>query len=417
MVFFVVLDGIIASGKSTIGRELESMGFTFEPQPLKEWTLLEDFYADKVKYSLPFQKQVLASYAKIFAKYEGDKTNQIVFLEACALSSINTFAKMLCYESGTLSMQEYAELEQSVPTMPIANYIFIDTSINVAMTRLRERKRKGEESVDEQYQEDLRRYYLQFLSDHTGNFNVHFIRNDHIGNQREVARYIAWNLTQNPTIHNKFPIAIEGLPGAGKTTFGKKLGKGFRFAKQKLTKRIKELLKKRYHSDPEEEPWKVVVELQEEFIKMYREWIDKIEASDGHDIWCWEGVLSLITVFTRSALESGEISEEQFHELEKKYKEAGLPQLEDFKVILLIRPNIHRINYQIHSRGRPGEDGIKPHYLKHLDRRYNKTLRDAPNLIVVDTRFLSHDAIETLVHRRLQEVYYSRLVWQEIPTN
>jgi deoxyadenosine/deoxycytidine kinase len=78
MVFIVVVDGLIASGKSSVLRLLSSKyGYLVEQQRVSDWTLLKPFYENPKLYAEPLQYQILESYHKIWQNYQEGSNKKI----------------------------------------------------------------------------------------------------------------------------------------------------------------------------------------------------------------------------------------------------------------------------------------------------------------------------------------------------
>jgi deoxyadenosine/deoxycytidine kinase len=221
-VYHCVVDGLIASGKTSIVDELQQMGFDVEKQKLDEWTLLTSYYENPAKYAMALQKQVLGTYIdsedpKKYEKCEKSSEVKFVFHESCALASLCTFGRMLV-DDGYISSQQYNELAQMVARSPFKFqwYFYTKTSVNTCMERFQKRGRPGEK-VKEQYQRKLKSYYYKFIDElEQSGENVRYICNETAGGVKQVATHIVERYVKKN--RRLMRVAVCGNIGAGKTT-------------------------------------------------------------------------------------------------------------------------------------------------------------------------------------------------------
>lgn len=174
MVFIVVVDGLISSGKSSILRELSNMGYLVEQQRVSDWTLLKPFYEEPVKYAVPLQYQILDSYKKIWDKHSTDDSNKIVFLEAFSLSSFEVFARMLSDDEiiGQKELEEIEQFAQNSSQMYPNLFLYLDCTPELCMERIKGRGRPGEENIKRTYMDRLDKYYNAFISKSSSQFPI-----------------------------------------------------------------------------------------------------------------------------------------------------------------------------------------------------------------------------------------------------
>jgi deoxyadenosine/deoxycytidine kinase len=193
----VALEGLIGVGKSTVLNILkEDYGYDVAPEPVDQWTLLEQFYDDRKKYALAFETQVLCSYAhKNFTgprepmaprvraghavahaaahtPHSCDCAEATLVLERSPDSAYWVFARML-FEQGCMSEDDLAVLKRLYDTLPVAHVdhvVYLSASVETCMQRLAWRDRANESRrVSEQYLKDLDSRYLEWLrSAHIG---------------------------------------------------------------------------------------------------------------------------------------------------------------------------------------------------------------------------------------------------------
>lgn len=216
----IAVDGIIASGKSTILNLLKNMGYIIEQQPVHEWTLLAPFYEDPKKYAVPLQEQIINSYKRIWRRHckhldtnvrlvkmpehvrhtEDDsmisrsarKVNNkdVVFLEACGLSSFNVFVKML-HDDKVLSDSDVEHLSKlAFDTYGVPDiFIYLDCEPEKSIKRIAIRGREGEKNIKLQYLQRLQMYYEDFMKRHK-NMNIIRIDNNSDHQFKRIARQI-----------------------------------------------------------------------------------------------------------------------------------------------------------------------------------------------------------------------------------
>lgn len=395
MVIFVAVDGPIGCGKTTILRIFQRRGYIVEYQRLKEWTELEPYYADPKKHAMSLQRQVLKTYNDIKIKYKKDFSRKIVIIESFGLASFWSFAKML-WADKILSDDEMKELKGSLEHIIISLFIWIEVKPETSMERIKIRDRTGESSIKVEYLQSLIRHYEVFMKRYEYAFPIKKINNDTKDYAESIVDLIEFIYFKKKRI---FDVALEGNIGSGKTTFGKKMQ--FKFIEQLLPEEILKLLDLRYTEKLKIGEW--VMKLQSAFIKMYA---SQMAHCSIHNYNGWEGVLSLISVFTRAAKERGEITQEQMNELEKEYLQSGLPTLSDFKLVVWFRPSFDSLMHRILKRDRKGENAIHMDYIKELDQLYADYLLRFDNLLVIDNFHLKSKKIEKMIHAKLQEVYF-----------
>jgi deoxyguanosine kinase len=204
MVFIVVVDGLIASGKSSVLRLLSSKyGYLVEQQRVSDWTLLKPFYENPKLYAEPLQYQILESYHKIWQNYQegsnkkiGKKNSSLtrvslVLLEAFSLSSFEVFAKML-QDDGVINDEKIQEIEtfarENQKSRLYPNiFFYLDCDPKKCMERIKIRARPGEENIQLQYMERLSLYYENFIQNYKEKMNI--VRLDN--NVQDQADFIA----------------------------------------------------------------------------------------------------------------------------------------------------------------------------------------------------------------------------------
>ena len=179
MIFTV--EGNISSGKTTLIGQLKTITFkkphivVFEQ--VDEWAQLKDnegvdilslFYKDKAKYSYIFQSYVLFSRMHHLLKTIKDNPNHIIICERCHLTDLYVFAKSL-YELKDINDIEwrvYNMWHQQLRDMlniKIDGCIFVNTSPEVCLQRLKKRSRTGEGGIPLEYLTLLHEKHIDWL--------------------------------------------------------------------------------------------------------------------------------------------------------------------------------------------------------------------------------------------------------------
>lgn len=165
----ICMDGVVGVGKSTLGEILaEALGVEFFREPVLNNPLLDKFYYDKKKYSFPLQIFFLNKRFEMIKKAEK--------LEGCVMDrSIYgdiIFAKMLM-EEGNMSKEEYDVYEELLYNMlehikKPRLMIYLETTVDNAIEKIKRRGREYEQIVDRKYWEDLNRNYREYFE----SFNI-----------------------------------------------------------------------------------------------------------------------------------------------------------------------------------------------------------------------------------------------------
>lgn len=406
---FFVVDGLIGSGKTSLLDELEKLGYTVERQPVNGWTFLASFYENPAKYAMALQKQVLASYFKIKNKYKYpnmfEGKDGVVFLESFALASIATFAKLL-NNDGLITDGEFKELNDSILKNGemcelVERFFFVKTSIDKCMERIEKRGRPGE-TVTREYQKKLKSRYYDFM-DHT--HNVRYVCNEMDGNLPQLARHIVERyINRNKKLTR---VAICGNIGSGKTTFLKNVAEYHKkhAVRQEITPNIAKFLKLKYEGGVgtnNDEKKEITFRLQLEFIRMYAQ---EMIMGDGSMDCYWEGVLSLLAVFSWIAYSDNFIDFDHWRRIQKEYHRYGLPEPADFDLIVYFKPSFYEVQRRIKERDRDGEDGISLFYLQKIHDRYVKLFAKShkDHYLEIDNTGLTHWDVQKLIDEKLKD--------------
>lgn len=163
MAYYIVIEGVIGVGKTTLARLLA--------RPLKADVLLEvveanpflcDFYADRARYA--FQTQTfftLSRFRQQTTEVAGDRTHNLVSDYLFAKNEI--FARQnLAADELELYEQLYRTLAERVPQPDLV--VFLQADVETLMARIALRDRPFERDMDRQYIADLRDAYDAFFA-------------------------------------------------------------------------------------------------------------------------------------------------------------------------------------------------------------------------------------------------------------
>lgn len=154
----ICIEGNIGCGKSTILESLKSLGYHVVPEPIEEWAeWLSNFYSDRKRWSFSFQMKILSSFAS-------EQGAPVSILERSIMSSRFVFAQML-YSQGDMSEKEwelFRHYYDLVSWEPDA-IIYIKTTPEQCMERIRKRSRPSEEGITLDYLKKIDFYYTNLL--------------------------------------------------------------------------------------------------------------------------------------------------------------------------------------------------------------------------------------------------------------
>ena len=182
---YIVIDGNIGSGKSTLINSLQETlkyngdsNFFIETEDTEEWMnsgWLEKFYVNS-KFSFGFQMKVILSHIKqIYRIIKTAQENDIIILERSAFTSLHVFGKLLL-EDGVLDQLEFNLQKEYIEALltPPDIIIYLETKPEDAFQRIIKRSREGEQisldyirKVNSKYDE-----YLKSTGDKTTVFKI-----------------------------------------------------------------------------------------------------------------------------------------------------------------------------------------------------------------------------------------------------
>ena len=158
------IEGNIGSGKSTLIKNLslKYKNIVFLPEPVNIWntirdssgvTILEKFYSNQKRYSFSFQ---MMAYITRFVQLKEaiNDTDTIIITERCMYTDREIFAKML-YDSSLMEDIEYSIylhwFDEFIKDIRIDGYVYVKTTPETCLNRIKSRDRKGEQSITIDY--------------------------------------------------------------------------------------------------------------------------------------------------------------------------------------------------------------------------------------------------------------------------
>ena len=388
MVFIVIVDGIISSGKSTILKELKNKGFKIEQQRVEDWKHLTSFYENPLKYAYQLQLEVLSSYNDIYSMYKDNYGNDIIFCESYAFACLNSFQKLLL-EKGNLTSNQILDLKKSIIAFKPSLYIWLNVDVDTCMKRIKIRSRPGEENIKREYLEDLKEKYEEFMK----NCDFPVIS---VNNNREHTYALDEILNFIESKSKKYLLTIQGNIGSGKTTLCNYLNSLYPKVEEVLDKDLLDSLEKKYKGKGS------AYEVEKKFIAMHKEEMEKLKNTYNN----WEGVLSLIDIFSFIEYVNGNISTEEFDDLKSLFKISKLPTVNDFKLIVWLRPSVEILLKRIKDRARPGEENINRKHLDKIDELYYLMFSNVKHVLIFDNEHMSKEIISKVIHEKLRELYF-----------
>jgi deoxyadenosine/deoxycytidine kinase len=167
------IEGNIGSGKSTLIEKLNDIsGAVFLPEPVDIWneikdtngvTILEKYYADNERYAFSFQ---MMAYISRLTQIRNNSNCEILITERSVLTDYNVFAKML-YDAGKIAEIEFLIykkwFDEFLKDLPTPKIIYIKTSPETCLQRVKKRNRKGE-TIPLGYLRDCHNYHENWIN-------------------------------------------------------------------------------------------------------------------------------------------------------------------------------------------------------------------------------------------------------------
>lgn len=176
---FIVIDGLISAGKTTLIQLLESRinketglkaKAIYEPVDLWNTTgALKYFYEDIPARSYEFQTYTyITRIARVIDELEKSPDADVYLLERSIWTDRYIFMELLKEHVGDLRMTMYnqwCELWSFILPMRVDKWVFLDTSLSESLRRIKIRNRDAESGISEEYQTALYNKHLEFYNE------------------------------------------------------------------------------------------------------------------------------------------------------------------------------------------------------------------------------------------------------------
>lgn len=175
---FIVLDGVISAGKTTLIRLLESwinkettlkVKAIYEPVDLWNSTgALAYFYEDIPTRAYEFQTYTyITRIARVIDELANNPDADIYLLERSIWTDRHIFMELLKEHVGDLRMKMYnqwCDLWSYILPMRVDKWVFLDTSLKESLKRIKVRNREAESGVSAEYQTALYNKHVEFYN-------------------------------------------------------------------------------------------------------------------------------------------------------------------------------------------------------------------------------------------------------------
>ena len=158
----ITIGGNIGCGKSTLLSLLSSEYKTYK-EPIDKWgSWLDLFYTNPERYAFSFQMKILHDFMYLPPSTTTDST--VVVTERSPLDSLYVFCKSL-KDSKTITHMEYNLFKEYVDTIGWKpdTFVYLRTTPEVCIQRMRERSRECETGVDFEYIRKIHDAYERFV--------------------------------------------------------------------------------------------------------------------------------------------------------------------------------------------------------------------------------------------------------------
>jgi deoxyguanosine kinase len=176
---FIVIDGVISAGKTTLIRLVEEKLNRENPsirvqaiyEPVDIWNTtgaLQYFYDDVPARAYEFQTYTyITRIARIIDDIANKPPADVYLLERSIWTDRFIFMELLREHVGDLRMAMYAqwcELWAYIMPMRVDKWVFLDTSLEESLRRIKVRNREAESGVSVEYQTALYNKHIEFYN-------------------------------------------------------------------------------------------------------------------------------------------------------------------------------------------------------------------------------------------------------------
>lgn len=168
----IVIEGIIGSGKTTLGKILKfNIDNCIFIEEQVDNDLLKQFIQDMKRYVYPFQLSMLIRRHEAYLKALWYCNNGYKVILDRSLIGDQAFIQTQ-YQMGNLEKCDYEMLlnllQKYTSNLPKPKtVIYLDTNIDTAMKRIQNRNRSGEDKYQREYQCYLRDNYIEVLRNYS----------------------------------------------------------------------------------------------------------------------------------------------------------------------------------------------------------------------------------------------------------
>lgn len=176
---FIVIDGVISAGKTTLIRLLEEklnregslkVKAIYEPVDLWNSTgALQYFYDDVPNRAYEFQTYTyITRIARVINELAATPDADVYLLERSIWTDRYIFMALLKNHIGILKCQMYeqwCDLWAYIMPMRVDKWVFLNTSLEESLKRIKVRNREGESGVSVEYQTSLYNKHVEFYNE------------------------------------------------------------------------------------------------------------------------------------------------------------------------------------------------------------------------------------------------------------
>ena len=176
---FIVIDGVISAGKTTLIRLLEDklnregslkVKAIYEPVDLWNSTgALKYFYDDVPNRAYEFQTYTyITRISRVINELAACPDADVYLLERSIWTDRYIFMALLKMQIGALRCEMYdqwCELWSYILPLRVDKWVFLDTSLEESLRRIKVRNREAESSVSEEYQTALYNKHVEFYNE------------------------------------------------------------------------------------------------------------------------------------------------------------------------------------------------------------------------------------------------------------